>query len=187
MSSKSGPVAKPLLSRRNVLRTALAGAGLAVLAGCQGRPRYSDAGGGPSARSATADALASIVIDPPSDRTTQRVRNELVFGTNSGGAQTQFRLALRASSHEETLGVRGTGAAFARTVRVTASYQLFRLGQLQPVLENTVISTASYDSVEQRFANQRAAIDAEARAARDVAQIIEAQLASTFARSIAGG
>jgi LPS-assembly lipoprotein len=151
------------------------------LAGCQVSPLYGDRSAATDGRSATATALSAIVIDAPADRTTQLVRNELVFGLDSGAAAPQYRLALRASSGEQTLGVSGTGAAFARTVRVTASYQLFALGEAEPLAENTVISTASYDSVEQRFANQRAAIDAEARAARDVARVIEAQLAAAFA------
>ena len=66
-------------------------------------------------------------------------------------------------------------------MRVTATYQLFVLGEDRPLVANTVFSNASYDSVEQRFSNQRAALDAEARAAREVAAIIEAQLAAALA------
>lgn len=155
-----------------------------ALGGCQVRPLYGDRGLQSTGQSTTASALSAIAIDPPADRTTQLVRNELFFGLDSESVPVQYRLALRAASAEQTLGVGGTGAAFARTVRVTASYQLFALGRPEPLAENTVISTASYDSVEQRFANQRAAIDAEARAARDVARIIEAQLAALFAQSL---
>ena len=169
-----------LISRRFLL----AGLGVATLgmAGCQVRPLYGDAapGSGPGA-SSTRAALAGISIDPPADRTTQLVRNELFFGVDSGGAPARYRLALRATSAEETLGVSGTGAAFARSVRVTATYQLFVLGEDRPLVANTVFSNASYDSVEQRFSNQRAALDAEARAAREVAAIIEAQLAAALA------
>ena len=170
-----------LVSRRLVL----AGLGVTALglAGCQVSPLYGTQPGS-AGLSPTAAALQAISIDPPADRTTQLVRNELVFGTGSGNAPTQYRLALRARSDEQVLGVSGTGAAFARTVRVTASYQLFRLGETVPLVENTAISTASYDSVEQRFANQRATIDAQTRAARDVARTIEAQLAAAFATGL---
>ena len=175
------------LTRRTILhlgRASLLGAIGVGLAGCQVRPLYGDRVAAPSGtgtRSAVASALASISIDPPSDRTTQLVRNELTFRMNSGSAPTAYRLALRAASATTTLGVTGTGAAFARSLRVTASYQLFQIGNDQPLAENTVIATASYDSVEQRFSNQRAAVDAEDRAAREAAALIEAQLAATFA------
>jgi LPS-assembly lipoprotein len=159
------------------------GVGALALSGCQVSPLYGDRSLAVGGRSATATALSAIVIDEPADRTTQLVRNELFFGLGSGTVAPQYRLALRAASATQTLGVGGTGAAFARTVRVTASYQLFGLGAA-PLAENTVISTASYDSVDQRFANQRAAIDAEARAARDVARVIEAQLAAVFAQGL---
>lgn len=169
-----------LISRRFLLSAF--GLGSLGLAGCQVRPLYGDgpAAGGTNT-SSTRAALASISIDPPADRTTQLVRNELFFGIDSGGAPSRYRLALRATSAEETLGVSGTGAAFARSVRVTATYQLFIVGEDEPLVANTVFSNAAYDRGEQRFANQRAALDAEARAARDVAAIIEAQLAAALA------
>lgn len=168
-----------MVSRRALLGAL--GVGALALTGCQVSPLYGDQSSATGGRSATASALSAIAIDAPSDRTTQLVRNELFFGLGSGSTTPQYRLALRASSGAQTLGVGGTGAAFARTVRVTASYQLFVIGAERPIAENTVISTASYDSVDQRFANQRALIDAEARAARDVARVIEAQLAAAFA------
>ncbi len=171
------------LPRRSVLRLAL-GVGALALSGCQVSPLYGDRSPATGGQSATATALSAIAIDEPADRTTQLVRNELFFSLDSGGVAAQYRLALRAASATQTLGVGGTGAAFARTVRVTAIYQLFALGSAAPLAENTVISTASYDSVEQRFANQRAEIDAEARAARDVARVIEAQLAAVFAQAL---
>ncbi|MFN3226788.1 MAG: hypothetical protein ACE360_11135 [Hyphomicrobiales bacterium] len=171
------------LSRRSVMLGAL-GVGALALSGCQVSPLYGDRSLAVGGQSATATALSAIVIDEPADRTTQLVRNELFFGLGSGTVAPQYRLALRAASATQTLGVGGTGAAFARTVRVTATYQLFDLDTATPLAENTVISTASYDSVEQRFANQRAAIDAEARAARDVARFIEAQLAAVFAQGL---
>lgn len=171
-----------ILSRRTVLGAL--GVGALVLGGCQVSPLYGDQSPATGGRSATASVLSTISIDAPADRTTQLVRNELFFGLDSGSSAPQYRLALRASSGAQTLGVGPTGAAFARTVRVTASYQLFPLGADRPIAENTVISTASYNSVDQRFANQRAAIDAEARAARDVARVIEAQLAAAFATGL---
>lgn len=153
-----------------------------ALSGCQVSPLYGDRAG-LDGSSATANVLASISVDPPSDRVTQLVRNELLFGLDSGTQNVQYRLALRATQSENVLGVGGTGAATARSVRVTANYQLFRLGDDEVLAANTVFATASYDSVEQRFANERAAIDAQARAAREVAATIQAQLASAIATS----
>jgi LPS-assembly lipoprotein len=155
-------------------------AGALMLSGCQVSPLYGDRAG-PDGTSATANVLASIAVDPPSDRTTQLVRNELLFGLDSGTQNARYRLALRATRSETVLGVTGTGAAIARSIRVTATYQLFQLGDDEILATNTVFATASYDFAEQRFANQRAAIDAEARAAREVAATIQAQLAAAIA------
>lgn len=176
------PTHRSRLSRRAFLLGA--GGSALALGGCQVRPLYSDSAPALGGRSATATALSGIEIDAPGDRTTQLVRNELVFGLDSGSTAARYRLALRASQSVQTIGVGGTGAAFARSLRVTANYQLFAIGETTPLIENTVISTASYDSVDQRFSNQRAAIDAQGRAARDVARIIEAQLAAAFATGL---
>ncbi|GAB5509690.1 MAG: LPS assembly lipoprotein LptE [Hyphomicrobiales bacterium] len=156
------------------------GAGALALSGCQVSPLYGDRAG-PGGTSATANILASISVDPPSDRTTQLVRNELLFGLDSGTQNAQYRLALHASQGETGLGITRTGSTSARSVRVTATYQLFELGDDEILATNTVFATASYDAVEQRFSNQRAAIDAEARAAREVAATIQAQLAAAIA------
>ena len=163
------------LSRRSLLASLGA---LTLLAGCQVSPLYSS---GPAGGAGAPTAhLGGIIIDPPADRITQQVRNELVFAFGSGPQGQQYRLALLAVSDITVLGVSGTGAAIARRVRVTATYQLFAIGSDDILATNTVFASASYDNSEQRFANQRAAIDAEARAARDVAATIQAQLASAM-------
>ena len=178
------PQTQKIMMNRRVALRALGAGGLAVvgaaLAGCQARPLYADRsinGGG----SLTESALASIQIDPPSDRVTQLVRNELVFRFGSSGSASTYRLTLRASRGLTTLGVSGTGATFARTLRVTATYQLFRLGEVEPLTQNTVIANAGFEEVQQEFANERVLIDAEQRAAREVAAIIDAQLAAFLA------
>lgn len=173
-------ISRPLNRR---LFFSLFGIGALALSGCQVSPLYGDRAG-PADTSVTANVLASIAVDPPADRTTQLVRNELLFGLDSGAQNMQYRLVLRATRTETVLGVTGTGAAFARSVRVTATYQLFQLGDNEVLATNTIFATASYDSAEQRFANERAAVDAEARAAREVAATIQAQLAAAVARGV---
>lgn len=168
---------------RRGLIAAVIGVGCLALSGCQVSPLYGDragfgANGGPTS------TLNAIVIDPPADRVTQLVRNELVFGLDTGQAGAAYRLALRADMSQNRLGTDPGGAAIARMVRVTASYQLFAMGEDLPLIENTVIETASYDVVGQRFSNERALLDAQARAARQVAATIEAQLASAFASGL---
>lgn len=166
------------LNRRALL--GVLGAGALVLSGCQVSPLYGDRAG-PGGTSATANVLASISIDPPADRTTQLVRNELLFGLDSGTQNAQYRLALRATQSEIGLSITRTGSTSSRSIRVTATYQLFLQGEDEVLAGNTVFATASYDAVEQRFSNQRAAIDAGARAAREVAATIQARLAASVA------
>lgn len=175
-ASKIKTLSQP--SRRGVLGL-IAFGGLA-LSGCQVGPLYGDQVGF-GAPSATAQALSGIAIDPPADRVTQLVRNELVFGLNSDASNAPYRLSMRASSASQSLGVTNDGASFAQSVQVQATYRLFQTGTEEPLLENTVFSTASYDTSGQRFSNQRARIDAERRAALEVARMIEAQLAAAFA------
>ncbi|MFK7791063.1 MAG: LPS assembly lipoprotein LptE [Devosiaceae bacterium] len=169
------------LSRRALL--GVVGVSALALAGCQVRPLYSDQVS-LAAPSQTASALSQIMIDPPADRLTQLVRNELVFGLNGGNSGATYRMAMRATSSTQSLGVAASGASFAQSVQVTANYQLFRNGDTEPLLERQAFSTASYDTSGQRFANQRAAIDAQDRAAKEVAAIIETQLAAAFATGL---
>lgn len=176
---KHGPSKAQMMSRRGAL--ALGACGILALAGCQVRPLYGNQAG-LSGTSTTADVLAQIAIDPPADRTTQLVRNELVFGL--GEAPTQrYRLALAATRQTRSLGLTGSGATLGRSIVVTATYQLIDTEQNAVLLSNTVSSAASFDSAEQRFANQRATIDAEERAAREVATLIRTQLASAVTAS----
>ena len=170
------------LTRRAAL-SGLLGIGALSLAACQVSPLYGDRSGF-DGTSRTASALSAITIDPPADRITQLVRNELVFGLGNQADNARYRLALRATSSTQTLSVTGSGAAAAQTVLITANYQLYRLGDDQPLVQNVARSTASYDSVDQRFSNQRAAIDAQERAAREVAAIVEAQLAAALATAL---
>ncbi|MBV6658915.1 MAG: hypothetical protein KI785_14225 [Devosiaceae bacterium] len=171
-------------SRRMVLRGLLGLSGLA-LAGCQVRPLYAPSSA-PSATwtgSAIADLFSAITIDPPADRTTQLVRNELVFGLGLSGepVNPRYRLALAANRTSRALAVQPSGSALTRNVAVTADYQLIPLGERDVLVTNRVTAAASYDAVDQRFANERAQIDAEQRAAREVAMIIQAQLAAALA------
>ncbi|CAN0589318.1 unnamed protein product, partial [Ectocarpus sp. 12 AP-2014] len=81
------------------------GVGALALSGCQVSPLYGDQSPATGGQSATASALSTISIDAPADRTTQLVRNELFFGLDSGSSAAQYRLALRASTGTQTLGV----------------------------------------------------------------------------------
>lgn len=187
MATPRGPLARSASTRRvagprtaaRLVAAALAGL---ALAGCQVQPLYSTGPGLTSAPLAT--ELGSIAIDPPAGRLDQLVRNELAFAFGNDGSPdgATYRLALRSSQSSRSLQLSGTGAALGRSIAVTATYQLLRIGEREVLATNTVTAAASYDAVDQRFSNQRAIIDAETRAAREVAEIIRAQVAAVLSR-----
>jgi LPS-assembly lipoprotein len=158
---------------------------LLLVAGCQVRPLYSD---GPAGK--PAQALASISISEAKDRTEQRVRNALIFLTSGGKgepASPQYRLAL--SVDEQTTGVlynernndKDSDTASAGRVVVTADYNLTRVDTGTTVKSGHRSAIALVDFPVQEFAKLRAIRDAENRAARELAEIIRADLAAALA------
>lgn len=158
---------------------------LTALSGCQVRPLYSD---GPTG--STAAALASIEISEPDDRVEQEVRNALVFITSRGAGEPVnplYHLALNVS--HRTMGVLfdqtddddddqpGAG----RTV-VKADYNLTKTATGETVASGTRTAVALADFPDQEFAKVRAVRDAQNRAAKELAEIIGADIAAALGR-----
>lgn len=152
-----------------------------LLAACQVRPLYSE---GPSGKASS--ALASIKIADAEDRVGQDVRNRLIFLTSGGAgepANAQYNLALKVTS--DTQGVlfdQQADTAEAGRVVVRADYNLTRIDNGQTVRSGNRSAVALVDFSEQEFAKARAKIDAEKRAATELAEIIRADLAASLGR-----
>lgn len=154
------------------------------LAACQVRPLYLDetAIGGPA--SPVAD-LQSIAIDSPRDRVELALRNELLFlfrGDGSTVSDPRYRLRLITLVAKNTLAVElEEDLPSAVFLTVSSTFILSEDGSDRTLLTGQASAGASYDFSSNRFANVRAERDAEERAARIVAENINARVASYFA------
>jgi len=165
------------------------GAGLAVLVAvtlglgaCTVQPVYGPAAGGGAEKT----TLARVAVEPVNDRVGQGVRNRLIFQFTGGGeaGDPLYRMHLSVSSYEIGLGITSIEASPVYSVTVTATYELKRVDTGESVLKNTTRSSASYNSVNQVFANTRAKLDAENRAATEVANDIAIRVAAAVAKGL---
>ncbi|PTW63388.1 LPS-assembly lipoprotein [Breoghania corrubedonensis] len=154
---------------------------LFVLAGCNVRPLY----GTISTGSAPAqEELAAIDIDPADDRVQQVLRNELIFLFQRGGeaAPARYRLRMILNSTKSSVAVEElSDVPAAYLVQMTTSFALSEVATGRTLLTGSTFANASYDFSNQRFANLRAARDAEDRAAKVIADDIHTRIAAYFA------
>ncbi|MFB9953362.1 hypothetical protein ACFFP0_31375 [Rhizobium puerariae] len=158
---------------------------LAVLAGCQVRPLYSEAGG-------TGERLASVGFSHPGSRIDQVIRNHLVFLTSGGAGESKhaaYDVKLTAKStassiidDEDDDNVSATGVPLPGRVQVEATYTLTRLSDGQVLKSGKREVVSLIDVSGQGFAKLRAIRDAENRAARELAEFIRAEIAIALAR-----
>jgi LPS-assembly lipoprotein len=177
--SSSDPKLFPsrILSTR-IVRFIVAIAGAVILAACTVQPLY-----GPSpAGSAVSTALARIVIDPVDNRVGQELRNKLIFDLGGSTTAPVYRMKLVVSSAESALGVTPVEAAPAYSLTVSATYEVTNIGTGDIVLRGTSRGTASFDRVSQIYANTRARLDAEDRAAGLAADDIRVRLAGAASK-----
>lgn len=151
-------------------------------AGCNVRPLYGTAA--TSEADTVRAALSSIEIDPVEGRVGQQIYNELnaLLETGSSG-EAVYALSFTVRSQYANIITRTvSGLPGGRNVRLTVRYQLRKKDQMDvPVLSGGVVRIAPYDYYTQRFANDRAQIDAENRASREIAEDIRTRLAAYFA------
>lgn len=155
---------------------------LTAIAGCQVRPLYSEGAAG-----APAKKLASIEISEAGDRVAQEVRNRLIFLVAGGAgepANPEYKLALTVTSTVTGVLYKTDEAdtADAGRVTVSADYNLSRADTGQTVRSGNRVAVALVDFPDQEFAKLRAIRDAENRAARELAEIIRADLAAALGR-----
>lgn len=172
--------------RRAVLLGVAACALLA--AGCTVRPLYSDAPLGPSGVSAKAE-LASIAVKPVSSRYAQQVRNNLIFALYGGAeapAAPTYSLTLNVTELIQSAATiqvtTDVDQPTAGTVTLTAAYTLSDAQTGKTVATGSRSISSSYDQASQEFATYRAQIDAENRAARELADLLRLALAQNLSR-----
>lgn len=152
----------------------------AALAGCF-QPLYGGAGG-----AALQDELAAISIEPVPERLGHYLANELRFALNGTGSTVapKYRLVIAPRERVQSPVIDTiSGRATAGTIVVDAGYKLTPMIGGEPIAQGVAFATASYDRTNQRFANIRAARDAEIRDAKALADQIRTRLAASLSNS----
>ena len=167
---------EPPLSRRR-LATGLGLAAMLLLSGCF-QPLYGTLDGH------LREELQAIAVEPIPDRLGHYLGNELVFALNGTGSQVtpKYRLLVTVLERVQTpLIDTFAGRASAATVTIDANFQLIPVDGGPVIVKGTAISAASYDRSAQRFANTRAARDAEIRNAKVLADQIRTRISAALA------
>ena len=152
-----------------------------LLAGCDStgiHPVYMSRGGGLQAE------LQAIAVDPIPDRLGHYLGDALKTNLNGTGAEVRpkYHLTLVPKQRVQTALIDTvTARAQAASVITVVSYTLSPIGGGAPLLTGSVTSAADYDRTVQRFADIRAARDAEIRDAHTVADQITQQVAAKLA------
>ena len=152
------------------------------LGGCV-RPLYSSATQATTGESVRS-ALSAIDVPMVPDRLGHTLRNELVFKLDSRGEATPKRYRLLISANESivtTLVSSQFQRADSASVQATANYRLIGIADSRVIASGSVTGFASYERTPQRFANLRAARDAQQRVAAYLAEQIHLQLATKLA------
>ncbi len=152
-----------------------------ALAACTVQPLYAPTAAGTSVIA----SLGTISIDQVNDRLSQEVRNQLIFQLNGGKGQPAnpaYHMKLSVGSSTSALGVTPIASAAAYSITVAATYEVRSVADDKIVLRETSRQSASYNRVNQLYANERAQLDAENRAAAQVAEDIRIHLAAAAAK-----
>lgn len=129
------------------------------------------------------EELQAIAVDPIPDRIGHYLGNELIFAFNGTGSETvpKYRLIVTVSQAVSAPVVDSFSArASAATVSVQANYRLVPSGGGAAITVGVATSLSSYDRTAQRFANLRAARDAEIRNAKTLADQIRIRIAAAL-------
>lgn len=168
---------------------------LGLLAACTVQPLYKTSGDGTTGQLNVAPSIrqkmAGIVIDAPSDRYNQMVRNRLIFLLQGGKNDTSnslYQLSLN-SGYSVRAAVQvdigdttdKTGRASAGSVAGTANY-LLKDASNKLIAKRTRSVSASFDRPRQEYANLQAEEDAKKRSAEELAEQIFLSIAQDLSK-----
>jgi LPS-assembly lipoprotein len=165
-------------SNRAPRRWALVGMFTIGLSGCF-QPLYGGAAGGTD----VAAELSAISLAPISERVGYYLTNELTFAFTGGGEKPPTKYRLTVTVHERVttpLIDTVSGRASSGTLGIDADFKLVSSINSEVVASGTAFTTESYDRSSQRFANIRAARDAEIRGAKVIADQIKTRIAAAI-------
>ncbi len=160
---------------------------LPLAAACTVKPLYSNPASGTAQGAVTAD-LSSIAIKPVEQRYAQQVRNHLIFLFNRGAGQpaaAAYTLTLVVTALHQSAAVVQVGddnEPTAGTVTLTANYSLTGSTSAEVIASGSRQIVSSYDVPRQEFAAYRARFNAEDRAARELAELLNLAIAQQLSR-----
>jgi LPS-assembly lipoprotein len=180
--SSSEPAFAARFRARRVRGAMVAMAALVALAGCTVQPLY---GNGPTGQ-AVPTTISRIAIAPVDSRVAQQVRNALIFKLDGGTEPSSpaYRMTLVVTAAQTALGVTPIESAPSYSLTVSATYEITSVATGKIVLRDTSRGSASYNRTMQEYANDRARLDAEDRAAEVAAEDIRLRLATAAAKGI---
>lgn len=159
-----------------------------LLQACQFQPLYSSDSG---TVANSGFALSSLSVAEVDSRVEQQVRNHLIFLLSGGAAPLNptHEVRIRVSSNSRVLAAKvksGQSNQIGNTagsVELTASYEIYDFASKEVIHRGNRFASAAYDRTSQSFASERAARDAENRAAREVAEQLRFAIASDLSSS----
>jgi LPS-assembly lipoprotein len=180
----------------DVLKFASLAAALAFLAGCTATPLYGAPTTTPAAFAGDAassmsmqSTLSSVAVSAATSRQGQQVRNRLIFLFGQGAGeprQPAYTLDMTVTSRVigvaavPVAGIIYSGQPSASNVELTATYSV-KDASGAIIGKGVRRATAAYDVPLQNFAERSALMDAEDRAARDLAEAVHLAVAQGFA------
>lgn len=166
----------------------LAAAALATSA-CTVRPLYGQSGtlsfGEPTP--GLGDLKGRIEVAPVGDRTSQIVRNALLFGFNAGEAPVAplYKIAFAAAGLETVVSIQqGSGIPSASLYKLTVNYTVIRATDAKVIATGSRSAEAPFDRSRQLFAATRAFRDAQERAGREVAEQVRLVVLGAIRRDL---
>src|SRR5690606_6637899 len=115
-------------------------------------------------------SLTRISVGEVPDRVGQQVRNTVIFQMTGGKAISDplYHMTLTVTSRQVGLGITVTEASPVYSEIVQATFTVRRVGTDEVLVTGTASANASWNYVNQIYANTRAKLDAENRAAEQV-------------------
>ena len=151
------------------------------------RPLYGPTVSGPRLQEVFASIRVEPIVAPAGqERVTHFLRSDLVFDLDGSGQPRPkaYKLNVAVAEHVSTPIVDAvSGRAQSATLVATADYTLTTLDGSRTITTGKATASASYDRHLQRFANVRAARDAEMRVANLLSEQINTRLAGALVGS----
>lgn len=143
-----------------------------MMSGCGFQPMY-----GPS----LSPQLASIYVEPVSERDGYELRNTLIdlLGSNGEMRGKRYRLTITLTESNQGVALRNDAAITRYNDTVAASFVLTDMSG-KTVTEGSQTSLTAYNVTSSPYATLVAQQDADKRAAQDIAQRIRLDLAAFF-------